>query len=169
MQNYLLVSFIFILVAGKSVGQEYQTDNKAKGEISKLAFLVGDWEGKGWSMGRDGQKHHFDQTEKVSFKLDSTAILIEGLGKADGNIIHDALAVVSSKKDVENYIFKSWLSNGRGGEFKAEIIDGKFYWYPNENMQYIISLNEVGQWHEIGRMKQGEGWFKFFEMTLDKK
>lgn len=169
MKNYLLLLLVFILTADNAVGQQYQTDENAKEKITKLAFLVGEWEGKGWSMGRDGQKHHFAQTENVSFKLDSTAILIEGRGSTNGNIIHDALAVISSKKEEENYIFKSWLSNGRGGEFKAEILDSKFYWYPNENMRYIISLNKKGQWHETGQMKQGEEWFQFFEMTLDKK
>jgi hypothetical protein len=39
-------------------------------------------------MGRDGSKHEFTQTEKVQFKLDSTALLIEGLGTDQGQLVH---------------------------------------------------------------------------------
>ena len=88
--------------------------------------------------------------------LDSTAILIEGHGEADGKSIHDAVAVISFNKENKEYKFTSWLANGRGGQFKASIIDDKFYWYPNENMQYVISINDQGQWYETGEMKQGD-------------
>ncbi len=36
-------------------------------------------------------------------------------------------------------------------------------------MRYIITLNEKGQWFEIGEMERNNEWFKFFEMTLDRK
>jgi len=119
-------------------------------------------------MGRDGQKAEFVQTEKIHFKLDSTAILIEGLGKKGDEVIHNAMAIVSYNKEDNNYFFQSYLQNGRKGEFKGEIIDGKFYWYPGETMRYIIELNDKGQWFEIGETKHGDKWFQFFEMTLDR-
>lgn len=154
---------------GGLAAQNFEIDHESKSQILKLGFLTGNWEGKGWMMGQDGQKHHFDQTEAVTFKLDSTAILIEGHGEANGRSIHDALAVISFNKENKDYKFTSWLANGRGGQFKASLIDDKFYWYPNENMQYVISINEKGQWYETGEMKQGDTWFQFFEMTLNKK
>ena len=67
-----------------------------------------------------------------------------------------------------NYTFQSYLSNGRNGRFIAELISGKFYWYPNENIRYVINLNEKGQWHEEGQMKRNEDWYQFFEMILDR-
>ena len=69
-----------LLLATSLFAQEAETDLLNKKEVSKLAFIVGEWEGDGWMMGRDGQKHAFTQTENISFKLDSTAILIEGRG-----------------------------------------------------------------------------------------
>lgn len=149
--------------------QELETDKETQKAISQLEFIVGDWSGTGWMMGRDGQKHMFDQTEIIKFKLDSTAILIEGLGKSNGKILHNAMAVVRYNKTEKNYNFRSYLSNGRGGDFKAELIDGKFYWYPNDDMRYIIYLNDKGQWYETGEMKRGNEWFQFFEMILDKQ
>lgn len=165
----LIFTAALLFTASITNAQELETDKEAQKAISQLEFIVGNWAGTGWMMGRDGQKRTFDQTEKIKFKLDSTAILIEGLGKSNGKIIHNALAVVRYNKAEENFNFRSYLSNGRGGDFKAELIDGKFYWYPNDNMRYIIYLNDKGQWYETGEMKRENEWFQFFEMTLDKQ
>lgn len=165
----LTILTVLLLSTTATFAQMEKTDKEAKEAITKLSFIVGDWAGTGWMMGPDGQKHRFEQTENISFKLDSTAILIEGIGKTDGKITHNALAIVTFIKDDESYKFSSYLSTGRSGDFKGELIDGKFYWYPNETMRYIIYLNDQGQWYETGEMKRGKEWFQFFEMTLDKK
>lgn len=120
-------------------------------------------------MMQDGKKYTFDQTEKVQFKLDETALLIEGNGTSAGRNIHNALAIVNWDKNTNQYKFRSWLATGMSGEFKAEVKDGKFYWYPMDNMQYIIWLNEKGQWYEIGEIRRNNEWYRFFEMTLDKE
>lgn len=165
----LIFATTLLFAASTTYAQEIETDKEAQMAISKLEFIVGDWVGTGWMMGRDGQKHQFYQTENIRFKLDSTAVLIEGLGKDDGKTIHNAMAVVTYNKTDKNYNFRSYLSTGRGGDFKAELIDGKFYWYPNTNMRYIIYLNDKEQWYETGEMKRGNEWFQFFEMTLDRQ
>ncbi|TVQ19419.1 MAG: hypothetical protein EA361_00785 [Bacteroidetes bacterium] len=149
--------------------QKRETDRIAQQEIQKLAFITGNWEGTGWIIAEDGNRYNFDQTELVQFKLDDTALLIEGRGMREGEKIHDALAVVTFNHQNQNYTFKSWLNSGLGGEFKAELIDNVFYWYPGENMRYIIYINEKGQWYEKGEYNMGgDNWFQFFEMTLDK-
>lgn len=167
MKTKILVLVVSIMIAEYSFGQSFKTDSISQSEVSKLHFITGKWKGKGWMMGPNG-KSEFDQTENIQFKLDSTAILIEGLGKTNGMVIHNAMAIVTYNKTDENYTFQSYLQNGRKGEFKAALIDEKFYWYPNENIRYIISLNDKDQWFEIGEMKRGESWFQFFEMTLDR-
>ncbi|MCX2743300.1 hypothetical protein OO013_05455 [Mangrovivirga sp. M17] len=161
----LLFSILFIV---SSHGQSFETDSVSKSEISKLNFMTGKWEGKGWMIGPDRKKTEFEQTENIQFKLDSTTVLIEGVGKNNGLIVHNAMAIVSYDKDLGAYTFQSYLQNGRKGEFKGELIDGKFYWYPNENMRYIIELNENDQWYEVGEYKRENDWFQFFEMTLNK-
>lgn len=169
MKALKLLTLICLTLTIKTYSQAPTTDKTAKAEISKLGFIVGQWEGDGWMMGRDGNKGSFTQTENIQFKLDSTAILIEGLGKNNGQIIHNAMAIITYNKQEKNYTFNSFLSSGHGGSFKAELIEGKLHWYPNENMRYIISLNEKSQWYETGEMKRQDSWYQFFEMTLDKK
>lgn len=167
MRAYLGI-MLSLIVFSSMYSQTFKTDSISKSEISKLQFMTGNWEGEGWMMTSSGTMEKFNQTENIQFKLDSTTVLIEGLGISHGQIIHNAMAIVSYDKENNNYTFQSYLQNGRKGEFKAEIIGDKFYWYPNQNMRYIIKVNDKGQWFEIGEIKQGENWFQFFEMTLNK-
>ena len=162
----LLISALIVLITCQSFGQLSQTDAVSKSKITKLNFMVGKWKGTGWMHGKEG-KSNFNQTEEISFKLDSSAILIEGVGKSNGKIIHNALAILTYNKEDDNYVFRSYLSNGQNAEFKAELIDERFYWYPNENVRYVIWLKENGQWYEKGEYKRDANWYQFFEMTLD--
>jgi hypothetical protein len=158
-----------ILGAQLSFSQSLESDSLSKAKISELEFMVGDWKGSGWMMGRDGQRSEFDQTEKIQFKLDSTMVLIEGLGTSQGKVVHNALAILTYDKSGDKLVFRSYLQNGQNGEFPAEIKDGKMYWFPNPNVRYIIGINDQGQWFETGEYKMGENWSQFFEMTLDKE
>ncbi|XCF05539.1 hypothetical protein ABI125_12490 [Tamlana crocina] len=159
---------IAIFTTATVFSQNSETNPILKNKIKELSFMEGNWKGTGWMMNRNG-KSEFSQTEEVQFKLDSTAILIEGKGISNGKVIHNALAILTYDKNKEHYSFRSYLPSGMTAEFKAEIIDNKLYWYPNENVRYIVWLNENKQWYEIGEYKRGEKWNKFFEMTLDKK
>ena len=156
-----------ILIAQLSFSQSLETDSISKSKISELEFMVGNWKGSGWMMGRDGVKSEFEQTEKIQFKLDSTMVLIEGMGQSGGKVVHNALAILTYDKTEDKLVFRSYLQNGQSGEFPAELLDGTLYWYPNTNVRYIIGINETGQWYETGEFKRGENWMQFFEMTLD--
>ncbi|MBK9175260.1 MAG: hypothetical protein IPM46_02755 [Flavobacteriales bacterium] len=158
-----------LLLPAMGHAQDLGTDKENQAAVRKLAFIVGDWKGEGWMMGPDGQRHAFTQTETIRFKLDSTVIYIEGLGTSEGRITHNAMAIISNNKRDGHYTFRSYLANGREGAFKAELLGDKLYWYPKDDLRYIIHLNEKGQWYETGEMKRGEQWFQFFEMTLDRQ
>lgn len=148
--------------------QNSETDLFLQSKMKELNFMVGQWKGTGWMLGKSG-KSEFMQTENIQFKLDSTAILIEGKGMSNGKVIHHALAILTYDKSKEQYSFRSYLPSGMNAEFKAEIIDNKLYWYPNDNVRYIVWLNEHNQWYETGEYKRGQGWNQFFEMTLDRE
>jgi hypothetical protein len=98
MKTALSLLVFLLLSLSVSRGQMLETDSTSQAEITKLEFMVGKWKGNGWIMGRDQQKSSFEQTEDIQFKLDNTAILIEGLGKSNGQVTHNALAVISFNK-----------------------------------------------------------------------
>jgi hypothetical protein len=167
MKEFLLSAAICLAVVSISA-QENQSDRESQPAMKQLEFMVGEWKGTGWMMGRDGNRHHFDQTEKVEYKLDNTVILVEGLGKTDGVVTHNALAIISYNKAVQNYSFHSYLSSGLENTFTGEMKEGAFTWYMNENMRYVLRINEDGQWDEKGEMNRGGQWFQFMEMKLDR-
>jgi hypothetical protein len=168
MKTIVTLLLLSLLSFSVTLGQMLETDSISQAEISRLGFMVGKWKGSGWIMGRDQQQQNFEQTEDVQFKLDQTLLLIEGLGKSDGRVSHSALAVVSFNKQDKHYNFQSYLADGRSGNLKAELIGEKLYWYPMDNIRYLIYINDEGQWHETGEMNRNGQWFQFFEMTLEK-
>jgi hypothetical protein len=163
------VILILSLITLTTFAQSTETDAKLQSELKKLSFMEGKWEGNGWMIGRDGVRSEFTQTENIQFKLDNTLLYIEGLGKSDGKVVHDALAIISFDKEKGHYNFRSYLANGMSGDFMAELIDGKLYWHPTDFIRYIIYLNKNDQWHEKGEINRDGNWIQFFEMTLNKK
>lgn len=149
--------------------QAPSTDLEAQAQVLKLEFLTGVWKGEGWMMGRNGEKHKFRQMERVQFKLDSTALLVEGRGVAGGKITHDALAVITYDAKNENYNFQSFLFTGKQGKFEAELRDSKFVWHVSDDRRFTIEVNAEGQWHEIGEFNRDGTWSQFFEMTLERQ
>ena len=81
--------FLIIICSNFSLAQNLETDSLSKAKVSELAFLSGNWRGSGWMYGQDRQRYEFEQTENIEFKLDSTILLIEGLGTSKGKIIHN--------------------------------------------------------------------------------
>ncbi|MGB3183720.1 MAG: hypothetical protein WBB45_20175 [Cyclobacteriaceae bacterium] len=170
MKSYLLlITCILCSALAQAQGYEFNTDAKAKEEVSKIAWLTGEWEGSGWRMGMDRQKHTFRQHEMVQFKLDSTAILIEGKGHKDGEVIHDALAMMTYDDENDRYDFRTRLADGKGGNFYAELKGDTLYWYPGDTMRYIIYLDEQGRWYETGEVNHSGQWYQILEMTLVRK
>lgn len=168
MKNLLLFIFVMVLTLNKVSAQNFKTDSISKQHLQKLHWLTGNWEGSGWHMDQAGTRRDFSQTEKVQFKLDSTALLIEGQGHAENELIHNAMAVVTFDHETGKYEFQSFLQNGKKGNFNAELKDDRFYWYPNSKVRYIIALDKNGDWKEVGEYKGENGWYQFFEMKLSK-
>jgi len=168
MKQIILTAAILLMGAATLAAQDNQADRESQPAMQQLEFMTGEWKGTGWMMGRDGSRHNFDQTEKVQFKLDNTVILVEGLGKTDGVVTHNALAIISYNKAAQNYSFHSYLSSGLENTFTGELKEDTFTWYLNENMRYVLRINEEGQWDEKGEMNRGGQWFQFMEMKLDR-
>lgn len=168
MRGSIIFMFLLVIMINKLTAQNFQTDTISQQEIQKLEWLTGDWKGNGWFINPEGTKYQFSQTERVAFKLDSTALLVEGQGHAGGKIIHNAMAVVTFNQDTGNYSFQSFLQNGKKGSYDAELKEDSFYWYPAENVRYIIQIDKDGNWKETGEYQGENGWYQFFEMKLSK-
>ncbi len=158
----------FSLLIFPSNAQKNQDNTVQKAEMSKISFVEGEWKGSGWIMRQDRKKHYFEQSEEVVLTLDGTAIFIEGVGKQEFDTVHHALAIINYDLEKQQYNFRSYLKDGKSGDSKLELLEGKLYWYPTDFIRYIISINENNEWLEIGEINKMDNWYKFFEMKLTK-
>ncbi|WP_186753471.1 DUF1579 family protein [Echinicola salinicaeni] len=161
---------LFWIMSGFAMGQ-----NKADQAMEKLAFLEGDWSGIAKSRQGAGQLIELRQYEDVSFRLDGNMLLIEGKGYVEGSLKFNAVAVITYNQWQEKYEMMAWRGNGqRVDAYFKELGKDNFEWGfdipQGGKMKYVLSINDSGQWHEVGEYSpNGEKWYPSFEMTLDKK
>lgn len=152
----------------------------ASDEMKKVDFLVGDWEGEATVQMGPGKPQRIRQTETVRSKLGGKVLLIEGLGKrlnedgTLGEVVHDALAVVSWEDAKKAHRFSGYTAQYGSMETTLDVREGPVaVWMmdvPSGKTRYTITLTEKGEWHEVGEFsRDGSKWMKFFEMTLTKK
>ena len=137
----------------------------------------------GWKLERrrldsDGPagRKEFTQSEISQSKLDGLVIVIEGEGKAkaDGAIIHRALAFISYDDRTKTFRWRAFTAEGRHTDAEAKAGTNSFEWGlempQGGRMRYTIKLNEKGEWFEVGEMsRDGQTWNKVFEMTLQRQ
>jgi hypothetical protein len=152
----------------------------ASDEMKKVDFLVGQWQGEATIQMGPGKPQRVVQTENVQSKLGGKVLLIEGLGKRKnddgtvGEVVHDALAVLSWDDAKKSYRFSGYTAQYGAMETTLDVSDGPVaVWamdVPGGKTRYTITLTEKGEWHEVGEFsRDGSKWMKFFEMTLTKK
>ena len=147
-------------------------------EMKKLDFLIGRWEGTGrMHKGPGAAAEEARVTEIVQPKLGGAILLIEGIGRTgtDDRIVHNALGVISFEAQSKEYRMRAYRADGRFVDPRIVVEDRKIVWSFDDpragSIRYTITINDKGQWHEIGEMSRdgGKMWHPFFEMTLDKK
>lgn len=176
--NILLILALLTFTA-VSHAQRPQPPVRQQAEMKKLDFLVGSWQGDGWMMFGPNDRRTFTSGEVVESDLDGTILTVRGLHKSkipgsDREItIHNAFGVISFDTTSQSYHFQHYQATGQEGNSVGRFINGAFQWSLKDptgaDIRFTISINDKGQWHEIGeRSGNGGNWYQFFEMTLDK-
>ncbi len=170
------IFLFFIIISSVQIFAQMPDFKKTvQDSMQQVSIMIGKWEGKGWQMNQKGEKSNSNVDENIQWKLDSTLILMEGIGKSDnGNIAHNALGLLSFDPFNKKFEFNSHLANGLETTASFEVIkpNEKFKWWFNDNrggtIRYSISINS-NKWNEEGEYSQdGTQWNKFFEMNLER-
>lgn len=178
----LLVLLVLWLAAAAAAqppaGAQGQSAAEQVEAMSRLDFLVGDWQGEGW-MEHGGTRYPFRGGELVQEKLGGLALLVEGdfrarfPGSDEERQVHATLGVISYDPESDVYRFDTWLAQGTHGERELTPTDDGWSWRiegPQSVVRYTMKLTPEGEWYEIGeRSTDGESWHQFFEMTLRKE
>ncbi len=143
--------------------------------IKKISFIEGAWKGSGWiQMGPT--RHEFLQTERVSLKVNGVILQIDGLGIDAGDnktVIHNAFGIITYNPEQQTYNMQAFRGDGaRIDAYLKPLSDYSFEWgfkHPMAgDMRYTITVKN-GEWIESGEMsRDGNQWFKFLEMRLNK-
>jgi hypothetical protein len=143
----------------------------AEGPMDAVAGMVGTWTGEGWIRMGPGEPIPFDSKETVESRLGGEALVVEGEhhAKADGRLVHHALALLSHDAEAGVYRFRTQVAGRGPGDFEGRVEDGAFVWGgamgPGQ-MRYTIRI-EGDAWSEVGEFsRDGETWNQFFEMNL---
>ena len=147
--------------------------------MAKLDFLKGRWKGESWTQQSSGPRLRSEGTETVESKLGGLLLTLEGVhrrasGDQSGEVVHHAFAVVSYDEKLGRYRFQAFTERGGFADAHAKAMERKLEWHmlvaPSVEMRYTITLNDRGQWFEIGEVsRDGNEWAKVFEMTLTRE
>jgi hypothetical protein len=142
--------------------------------IKKLSFMEGKWEGKSNVSTGPGQTLELDQYENVEIRMDGKLMAFEGKGYNEGELEFNAFAVITFDESKQEYEMQSWLATGQKTDAYVRLLDDrKWEWgfeVPQGKIRYFITLNEKGQWYEVGEFSSdGATWYPSFNMLLDKK
>lgn len=150
-------------------------------ELDRLEWMVGEWEGGGWTTQGPAGRSEFRGTETVERRMGGRLVVVEGaftawMGPELGDRpVHQALGIFSYDPAADRLAFRTYTAAGGGGETSAEIReDGAIVWGFEDprtgRVRYTITRTPADEWHEIGeRSNDGESWTKFFEMTLSRR
>ena len=154
--------------------------------IDRLDWLIGEWEGSGWTMTGPGQREAFTIRESVTPRLEGQVLVVDGAGRTapvegqQQRQVHEAFGVLSYDADKDQFFFRAFRArDGQGsGQIDPQIEvrpDGSFDWAFEINAagrtaitRYATRQLDDGRWQEKGyiSLDGGKTWAQFFEMTL---
>lgn len=152
-------------------------------EMDRLGWLVGEWEGSGWSEYAPGQRAEFRGTERVERRMGGRLVVVEGrftaqVGASAGEVpVHEALGLFQYDPGSDRFRFRTYTAFGAdvGGLHDAEVSEGRVVWgYEDPRLgtvRYTITRTDADEWYEVGDASRdsGETWRRFFEMRLARR
>lgn len=172
-------------MAGLKADQDVQ-----RAAMTKLAFLIGKWEGEMRVYRGPGEPVALTMTEDASWRLDGLILLIEGVGRteADGKPVLQAFGFISYDDARAAYVMRAF-NDGRFVESEVKLIEpthpssrdaGTKDGAPNPQLTLtwgfgvehvrtssVLRINEMGEWTELHEITIGDQPAKkFMELTV---
>lgn len=169
---------IIALALADSLAMQAQQSHIAENPMHNLNFMLGEWEGAGWMMTRDG-KEESDMREKVECKQGCNIMIVEGLGTKidvetkEQKIIHEAFGVITYNFDTKSYQLRAYKDGNVTVSDIEMISDNKIRWnmeVPNGGKVRFTAEYTTTSWQEVGEFSRdgGESWMQFLGMDLTK-
>jgi hypothetical protein len=95
--------------------------------MQKLNFMVGRWVGPGWSLGDNGGRVDFIQSEQVNLLLSGELMTVQGTGRVGGVPSFSAFATATFDPTTATYPWQAF-SQGSVAEATLGVTDNRFTW-----------------------------------------
>ena len=157
-----------LAVCASTALAEDEKPTEPRDAISKLAFLVGNWEGAGISYAADGAQTAYFDTEYVRFDLDQAVLLINAKGqRADGSTSYQLHTVIYYDVAAAHYVYTPYAGR-TPRSFQCELEEGPKLLCLNKEKNYRLSFQRLpdGKWNEFGERLSEGTWSKSFETRL---
>lgn len=178
----ILLTALVLVTATPGYGQTPPDfSSVCKEQMSKVKPLVGHWKGKATIKRGQEPAETIDQEEFIEMKLDDVVLLINGVGKkknastSQDETVFEAMATLNFDPVAREYKFRTFLKTGTYTDAYFKPLDNNRYEWgfeiPNGGkIKYSIELDpHQTTWNETGEYSQdGNTWYKFIEMTLNK-
>jgi hypothetical protein len=169
----LVILFMFVCFTQANVFAQAPNPAINKEKMKVFSAWVGQWQGEGSMQTGPGEAKKSSVDEKIEMKLDGTILVVEGLGKNEGAVVHNAFGIISYDQMTSQYKFKTYVKEGRTADAWFNVLgENKYQWgfdVPNGGkVRYTINIDGK-KWNEIGEYsRDGNTYMKTFEMNLTK-
>lgn len=176
----VIFSFIIVL-AGLTYSYDIsaqQPSVKVIEQMKNFSWMLGDWSGDAWYLGRDQKKVQILQKEHIIDRLDGTIITMEGsgydkpVGSVEAKLVFQAFGILTYDIANSKFVMRAYQA---GNYIDSDFIsnpDGTYTWSYEASYgktRYTITHTPEGKWNEKGELsRDGTTWNQFFEMTLSK-
>ena len=154
--------------------------SRAQLAMRKIAWLIGDWQGEGWTAMSPGTRTIYRQTERVTQAAHNSALVVHGEGterdSLSGNwlVRFQAAGLLTYDAAEGRYRLMTAGGSGRAITVDPEIRDDGFTWgfdAGQVSIRYIVTHTADDEWHETGEMSPdgGKTWRQFMGMTLRRR
>ena len=143
-------------------------------KMQPLDWLVGRWTGTGSLTTGPGARAEATVKETATRHAGGHVLMLEGLGTADGQVVHDAFGVIWYDAEKGTHRMRGFRANGHAVETDIAVADRSIVWgFPGPrggNIRFTVTHTDAGQWHEVGEFSDdGNTWHRFMEMTLSRE
>lgn len=163
---------VLSVCAGSAAAQMRGAAEQAaqKKAMQKLAFLAGRWSGPVSVKEGPGPELHMTQTEKVEFKLDGLALLVEGRSTdAAGKVEFEALATIAWDDTTNGYRIRAYNA-GHYVDAPLTVVKDGFSWgfeAGPAHIENVMHLTGNEEWQESTNVTMsGRPPFHTVEMRL---
>lgn len=163
----LTLTFLCFLLCGIAHGEDAPL-SEAQQAMQKLAFLAGNWAGKGNSYDANGKASEYHDTENIWYDAKGGVLVIQANGYKGDEHFYGLHTVIYYDTEQKHYWYNPYTERG-ARKYACQLKQQQLLCSdPQNTFKLTFQRLANGQWNEFGeRLSDTGNWYKSFETILD--